>query len=429
MSDLNKFVQAQKMFLSGSGVSSSASTVQVRNLVKPGTTTTITMTDFGDTGYLVFEPGTSREENASFTGITQNADGSATFTGVTRGLDFVAPYTTVSALKHPHAGGTQVVISNSAPFYNELSGKDNDETITGTWTFTNTAYPRIDDSATPPTDDDEFAPKKYVDDIAIAGAPDGTATVKGIYELATIAEASAQAAAGSGDTTAALTITTALTSNTSGAAQIIPVTDADGDIPVEFMELDAAWQFTSTVDIATATNFQLGSVAYTGTMGDLNEASTFFGSTDISAAEAETLTDGSLADSLHTHEIFEIILSDDIIASADTERTDGASETGWVKVKEFTIGYPGEYRFTWDLKISGGGATAEAQVYRDGSPVGTLKSTSNTSYQAQTDDVSGWSIGDKAQLYVRDQDSGENVYIQNFRLKGTLVPEITVDID
>lgn len=33
-----------------------------------------------------------------------------------------------------------------------------------------------------------------------------------------------------------------------------------------------------------------------------SEVTTFFGSTDITAAEAETLTDGSDADSLHTHD-------------------------------------------------------------------------------------------------------------------------------
>lgn len=40
---------------------------------------------------------------------------------------------------------------------------------------------------------------------------------------------------------------------------------------------------------------------YTGDVNDLNEMATFFGATDISGAEAETLTDGSNADSLHVH--------------------------------------------------------------------------------------------------------------------------------
>jgi len=206
MSDLFKYVQAPKLYLSGSGISSIATTIQVTELVKPGTTTTITMTDFGSIGYGVLESGTSHEENFSFTGITQNADGSAILTGVTRGLDFVAPYTASVSLRKPHGGGTSLVISNSAPFYDKLSGKDNDETITGAWTFTSTAQPKLD-TYVAPTLDTEFATKKYADDLAIAGAPDATETVKGIVEIPTDTEAKAFAVAGSGDTSAEFALT------------------------------------------------------------------------------------------------------------------------------------------------------------------------------------------------------------------------------
>lgn len=40
-----------------------------------------------------------------------------------------------------------------------------------------------------------------------------------------------------------------------------------------------------------------------GTFALLNEAQVFFGATDITGAEAETLTDGSNADNLHTHDV------------------------------------------------------------------------------------------------------------------------------
>jgi len=309
MSDNNNFVQVPVLYLAGSGVSSTATSIILTSMKLPDGSTTIAMTDFGAIGYATLEPGTEREENISFTGITQNANGTATLTTVVRGLNFVAPYTTVAAYRQAHAGGTAAVISNSAPFYNEMLAKDNDETITGVYTFTSTAI-AVYDAAPAFSTDQEIITKKYADDLAIAGAPDSNATTKGLLELATIAEASAQTAAGGGDTTAALAITTALTSNTSAAAQLIPVTDADGDIPVEFMELDATWAFTgpmtasSTVDILTATNWSLGSVAYTGSMATLNEADTFFTSTDISAAEAETLTSASTSDAsaLHYHE-------------------------------------------------------------------------------------------------------------------------------
>jgi hypothetical protein len=131
MADNNNFVQVQKLSLSGAGISLSDTSITLTSFKLPDRSTNVTMANFGDTGYAVLEPGTSREENISFTGITQNAGGTATLTGVTRGLGFVSPYAAVSANRKAHAGGAILVISNSAPFYNELSGKDNDETITG----------------------------------------------------------------------------------------------------------------------------------------------------------------------------------------------------------------------------------------------------------------------------------------------------------
>jgi len=352
MADTNQFVQAPVLYLSGSGVSSTATSIGLTSFRLPDGTTEITMSDFGTAGYITLEPGTEREENITFTGITQSGSGPATLTGVTRGLGFVAPYTTVAALRQAHAGGTAAVVSNSAPFYNELSGKDNDETITGTWTFTSTAIP-LYNAAPTFTTDQQIITKKYADDLAIAGAPDSNATTKGLLELASIAEASASAAAGSGDTTAALAITTALTSNTSGAAQIIPVTDADGDIPVEFMELNAAWTFTSTLDIATATNFQLGGVAYTGTMADLNEASTIVQATDVSGAELETLTDTSNADALHIHDPYQMAV----------EEIDAKNFVTW----QSTLTDTG----TWSEAITGG------QIVQN--PIATLIETGATS--------------------------------------------------
>lgn len=185
--DLFNYVQGKSFYtLSGNGVSLSETSVTVDNFTLPDGTN-ITMTMFGDTGYGTFEPGTAKEENFKFTGVTQNGNGTATLTGVTRGLKFVSPYDADTNLRQGHGGGTPMVLSNSAPFYNELSGKDNDETITGTWTFTNPNYPRMNTATPPPTDDEQLATKKYVDDVAIAGAPDATNSVKGITKLSVAA--------------------------------------------------------------------------------------------------------------------------------------------------------------------------------------------------------------------------------------------------
>jgi len=98
---------------------------------------------------------------------------------------FIAPYTQSSGLAKTHAGSTSLVISNTAGFYDKLTSKSDDETITGIWTFTNPNYPRMDTATPAPVTDGEFATKKYVDDTAIAGAPKATDSVYGITRLST----------------------------------------------------------------------------------------------------------------------------------------------------------------------------------------------------------------------------------------------------
>jgi len=106
MADLFNFVQGKLSYsLTGNGVSASATSVTVADFTLPDNTA-ITMTMFGDTGYGTFEPGTAREENFSFTGVTNNGNGTSTLTGVTRGLRFVAPYTADSGLAKGHGGNT-----------------------------------------------------------------------------------------------------------------------------------------------------------------------------------------------------------------------------------------------------------------------------------------------------------------------------------
>jgi len=179
---MNQFVQLQELYLAGSGLGLSATSIALTEMKYPDGTN-VTMSDFGSMGYAVLEPGTEREENISFTGITQNSDGSATLTGVTRGLKFKSPYDSDTNLRQSHAGGTTLVISNSAAFYNELLSRDNDETITGTYTFTDPNIPKMD-SYSAPTADEQLASKKYVDDTASGGS----VTVDGVRVEATAGE-------------------------------------------------------------------------------------------------------------------------------------------------------------------------------------------------------------------------------------------------
>jgi hypothetical protein len=94
------------------------------------------MASFGQTAYGTLEPNNStQEEQISFTGITQNANGTATLTGVKHVL-FISPFTESSGLTKTHPGGVKFIITNSSGFYNQFVTKANTQTITGLLTLT-----------------------------------------------------------------------------------------------------------------------------------------------------------------------------------------------------------------------------------------------------------------------------------------------------
>ena len=81
------------------------------------------MSNFGVIGFGTIEPGNgTQEEQISFTGITQNSNGTATLTGVSS-VGFFYPYTATSGLLKTHAGSTLFIISNTAGFYNQFPAK------------------------------------------------------------------------------------------------------------------------------------------------------------------------------------------------------------------------------------------------------------------------------------------------------------------
>ncbi len=98
----------------------------------------LAMADFGTVGYITIDPGNGTlEEQASFTGVVQNSNGTATLSGISTVL-FLSPYTETSGLAKTHAGSAPVVVSNTSGFHNQFAIKNNDEIIPGQWTFLNT---------------------------------------------------------------------------------------------------------------------------------------------------------------------------------------------------------------------------------------------------------------------------------------------------
>jgi len=157
MADNRLYLQTQKFTLSAS-ISLSDTTIALSSFNFPDGTA-IVSGDLGSLNFATLEPGTSREEQFSFTGLSGTS-----LTGVTRGLRFDSPYTQDTSLRVAHAAGAILVISNTAAYYDQFINKNNDETYVETLTFTAPNYPKMSSVTNAPVDDEELASKKYVDD-------------------------------------------------------------------------------------------------------------------------------------------------------------------------------------------------------------------------------------------------------------------------
>lgn len=371
MANLRKFVQGQDWTLAGSGITLSATTIVLSSMQFPDGTN-VTTTDIGSLAYMTLEPETSREENISFTTITQNANGTATLTGVTRGLAFKSPYTQDLALRVAHAGGSLCRITNSAPFYNEFANLKDDGTFVETVTFTNPNYPRMDTATPAPVDNEQLATKKYVDDTAFAGAPDASTITKGLVQIPTQAQVDAKTQLGS--TGAYLAVNPALMRSTllndykttsvgtdsyaitcsptvtayvagqtfvfktdvgnTGAATLavnglaaVPIRK-NGTTVLATGDIVAGQTVTVTYDGAlmqlqsptTPTVETLVGVNGDATTANFNESMTFFANTAITATQANTLVAGadSVADALHTHRVYDQVKSELLSTSVIT---------------------------------------------------------------------------------------------------------------
>lgn len=79
--------------------------------------------------------------------------------------------------------------------------------------------------------------------------------------------------------------------------EIAAIVAADDDV---IIQVAGVWTNQTPAQFKALYELEIG-VDIQAYSANLDEADTFFGATDISAAEAETLTDGSNADSLHVH--------------------------------------------------------------------------------------------------------------------------------
>ena len=205
----------------------------------------LAMTDFGTKGFMTLDPGAgSLEEQISFTGVTQNANGTATLSGVCTVL-MLSPYTETSGIAKQHSGGSTASVSITSGLLNQFTNKNDNETVTGTWSFP--TY----------TSSDLYQPAtiEYVTGVAMAGAVNASTTVKGIVEIATGDELAAGTATGA---TGAVVVAAASSCKSSSAgagdANKLPVTDANGAIDQTFLNTART---IGAVYSATADNLQI----------------------------------------------------------------------------------------------------------------------------------------------------------------------------
>lgn len=239
-----------------------------------------------DIVYGTLSPQTSRSEFISFTGVTQNSDGTAQLTGVSRGLSDIYPFAASTTLRESHPGQSIFIISDSPQLFEEYTRRRNLEHITSTWEWSSTTPPQYDQvptnhaAGTHASTTKEFASVALVNAVTTSGAPNATEGVKGIVEFGTALESASSTILGS--TGAGLTMQSRYATDTpqsscasgysNAGAGCSVIASLTGKIKQTWIDLTASFSFTgsttlSSTNSATTTidgNFGLGVNATAG---------------------------------------------------------------------------------------------------------------------------------------------------------------------
>lgn len=139
----------------------------------------------GTVQYATLEPTSlDNQEIISFTDIVIISDTISKLTGVTRWLDaqpdpVTGLYSSSPTQAKSHAGGSLCILSDNPQVWDKKTSKDEDETVTGDWTFTEPV------TIPTPVAGTDAVTKDYADGLTYAGAPDASTTVKGVTRLTT----------------------------------------------------------------------------------------------------------------------------------------------------------------------------------------------------------------------------------------------------
>lgn len=215
-----------------SGISASATSMTlVRGTDDAGTTLS---------GYMCFtvDVNTTKQEF-----VCGTVAGTAV-TSMIRGVDPQDGDLEVTALKQTHRIGAKVTGTDYPVIAILARILNGNETIPNVLSYSFSSTSTITSAA-------NLVNKAYADALAIAGAPDGSTSQKGIYEQATSAETIAGTA--TGGTGAQLVPANSLFNATSSAATIVPVTKTTGKLDPNFIDATGAYSFTNIASITMST--------------------------------------------------------------------------------------------------------------------------------------------------------------------------------
>lgn len=279
-----------------SSITGTATSLTLTSFKEPVSNIAYTMAYFNSTiEYGTIEPQTTNsKEFVSFTGVTQNSDGTATLTGLTRGLSFAYPFTASTTFQQAHSGQVIFILSNPPQLYNQFYNLSNVSTSTNILIFSSTTPPRLDQPAaqaggTYISTTSEFASVAYVNAVALSSAPNGTTAVRGVYQTATGLQAASSTQTGSTGAQLVLangiaTDTPAVTQSLSGSKVIM--SQITGYLRQSWLNLTEAFTFSTTTTYFA--NFGTLTATSTATFNNVTINGTLTASTTMSQLIATT---------------------------------------------------------------------------------------------------------------------------------------------
>lgn len=292
----------QLYYLHGGGISSSASSIKLTSLTIPQNDYKIQDSELSSTFYITVEPGSrTRQEFISCTTVTQNSDDTATLSGCTRGLAPITPYTASSSLQFGHSGGSRVIFSDPPQVYNQAVFKDNDETISGLFTYSSSNVPKLDYNPTSAgwtgLASTTFATIGRLADVALSSAVAATQLVVGYVELATSAEVASSTSLGNTGSNLVVAASSASSSPTIGCddtatagSRCVVVASTTGKIAQTYLPFSELWAFlggvtsSGPVTFNTATTTFNATTSFNGVNYGVGEFADFYASTTITGS-------------------------------------------------------------------------------------------------------------------------------------------------